>query len=133
MQPDFTVPGFTNVMPWETFETLPGKTKPLPQLACGRPVWQVVLRISCLTLWTPREAFDYFDEGIMAMIGRNWLCRSRGASSRTSGAVAFAAWLGHAACCYHPRQGRSVCGMGLNILAGAADAILDLTKQEDID
>jgi len=47
----------------------------------------------------PKEPFDYFDKGIMAMIGRNAAVAEVGEHRHElQGAVAFAAWVGvHAA------------------------------------
>jgi NADH dehydrogenase len=43
----------------------------------------------------PREAFDYFDKGIMAMIGRNAAIAEVGKHRhQVEGPLAFAAWLG---------------------------------------
>ena len=102
VQPDFTVSGFTGVYALGDFANIPSKDgKPLPQLAsvaeqsgkwCAR-------NIELDLAGEPRKPFQYFDKGIMAMIGRNSAVAEVGEHRHElQGAIAFAAWLGvHAA------------------------------------
>jgi NADH:ubiquinone reductase (H+-translocating) len=102
VQPDLTVKGFEGVYALGDFANIAGKDgKPLPQLAsvaeqCGK--W-CARNIESDNAGQPRKSFDYFDKGIMAMIGRNSAVAEVGQHRHElQGAVAFAAWLGvHAA------------------------------------
>ena len=98
VQPDLTVPGFSNVYALGDFANIAGKDgNPLPQLASAAEQsgkWcskNILFDIA----GQPREQFDYFDKGIMAMIGRNAAVAEVGEHRHElQGAVAFAAWLG---------------------------------------
>ena len=102
VQPDLTVAGFPGVYALGDFANITGKDgKPLPQLAsvaeqsgkwCARNIESDVAG-------EPRKPFNYFDKGIMAMIGRDAAVAEIGEHRHElQGAVAFAAWLGvHAA------------------------------------
>ena len=102
VQPDLTIAGFPGVYALGDFANISGKDgKPLPQLAsvaeqsgkwCARNIESDVAG-------EPRKPFDYFDKGIMAMIGRDAAVAEIGEHRHElQGAVAFAAWLGvHAA------------------------------------
>lgn len=101
-QADLTVGGFPGIYVLGDFATITGKDgKALPQLAsvaeqsgkcCAK---NILLDIA----GKPRESFQYFDKGIMAMIGRNSAVAEVGEHRHElHGAIAFAAWLGvHAA------------------------------------
>jgi NADH dehydrogenase len=140
VQPDLTVLGFPNVYALGDFANIVGKDgSHLPQLAsvaeqsgkwCAKNILADIAG-------RPREPFDYFDKGIMAMIGRNSAVAEVGLHRHElQGAVAFAAWLGvHAALLSTTRAkveaflewawdyfGRS-----------RGDAILDRNEQKDID
>ena len=102
VQADLTVPGLTGVYALGDFANIADKDgKPLPQLAsvaeqsgkcCARNILADIAG-------KPRDSFDYFDKGIMAMIGRNSGVAEVGEHRHElQGAIAFAAWLGvHAA------------------------------------
>jgi NADH:ubiquinone reductase (H+-translocating) len=102
VQPDLTVKGFDGVYSLGDFANIAGKDgKPLPQLAsvaeqsgkwCARNIHADIAG-------QPRQSFEYFDKGIMAMIGRNAAVAEVGAHRHElHGTIAFAAWLGvHAA------------------------------------
>lgn len=98
VQADLTVPGFSNVYALGDFANIAGKDgNPLPQLASAAEQsgkWcskNILFDIA----GQPREQFDYFDKGIMAMIGRNAAVAEVGKHRHElQGAVAFAAWLG---------------------------------------
>jgi NADH:quinone reductase (non-electrogenic) len=140
VQPDLTLPGFTNIYALGDFANIGGKDgEPLPQLAsvaeqsgkwCAKNILSDIAG-------HPREAFDYFDKGIMAMIGRNSAVAEIGEHRHElRGAVAFAAWLGvHAALLSSTRaKVEAFVEWAWEYFGrGRADAILDLTKQKDID
>jgi NADH:ubiquinone reductase (H+-translocating) len=102
VQPDLTVPGLTRVYALGDFANITDKDgKPLPQLAsvaeqsgkwCARNILSDIAG-------KPRDAFRYFDKGIMAMIGQDAAVAEVGEHHHElHGTVAFAAWLGlHAA------------------------------------
>jgi NADH dehydrogenase len=102
VEADLTVPGFTGVYALGDFANIADKDgRPLPQLAsvaeqAGK--WSARNILSDIA-GKPREAFHYFDKGIMAMIGRNSAVAEVGEHRHElQGAIAFAAWLGvHAA------------------------------------
>lgn len=95
---DFTVPGFPKVYALGDFANISGAGgKPLPQLASvaeqsGK--W-CAKNILAELAGQPRRAFDYFDKGIMAMIGRDAAVAEVGQHRHElEGAIAFVAWLG---------------------------------------
>ena len=102
VQPDLTVPGFPEVYALGDFSNISGKVgDTLPQLAsvaeqagkwCAR-------NIAADIEGEPRKPFDYFDKGIMAMIGRSAAVAEVGEHRHElQGPIAFAAWIGvHAA------------------------------------
>ncbi len=102
VQPDLTVPGFPNVYALGDFANISGKAGDiLPQLAsvaeqagkwCAR-------NIAADVEGEARKPFDYFDKGIMAMIGRSAAVAEVGPHHHElQGPIAFAAWIGvHAA------------------------------------
>ncbi len=98
VQPDLTVAGFPGVYALGDFANISGADgKTLPQLAavaeqCGKACMKnIVADIA----GRPRVPFDYFDKGIMAMIGRNAAIAEVGPRHhQLEGAIAFAAWLG---------------------------------------
>lgn len=108
VEPDLTVPGFTRVYALGDFANIHGKDGgPLPQLGSvaeqsGKWCAKNILRE---IEGKPREPFQYFDKGIMAMIGRNSAVAEVGEHRHElRGAVAFAAWLGvHAALLFSAR------------------------------
>ncbi len=102
VQPDLTVQGVSEVYALGDFSNIGGKDgKTLPQLAsvaeqsgkwCAR---NIIADIE----GKPLKPFDYFDKGIMAMIGRSAAVAEVGAHRHElEGPIAFTAWLGvHAA------------------------------------
>jgi NADH:ubiquinone reductase (H+-translocating) len=102
VQPDLTVPGFPEVYALGDFANISGKQGDiLPQLAsvaeqagkwCAR-------NIAADIAGEPKKPFDYFDKGIMAMIGRSAAVAEVGPHHHElQGPIAFAAWIGvHAA------------------------------------
>ena len=120
-QADLTVAGFPNIYVLGDVQNIAGNDgKPLPQLAsvaeqsgkcCAK---NILLDIA----GKPRHSFQYFDKGIMAMIGRNSAVAEVGEHRHElHGAIAFAAWLGvHAdSVVFYPREDRSICGVGLGL------------------
>jgi len=98
VQPDFTIAGFPRVYALGDFANISGKDgKPLPQLAsvaleagkyCAK---HIATRIA----GEQPKPFDYFDRGIMAMIGRGAAIAELGSRRHElTGPIAFAAWLG---------------------------------------
>jgi NADH:ubiquinone reductase (H+-translocating) len=140
VQPDLTVPGFPNVYALGDFANIAGKDgTPLPQLAsvaeqsgkwCAKNILSDIAGHA-------RESFDYFDKGIMAMIGRNSAVAEVGEHRHElRGAVAFAAWIGvHAALLSTTRaKVEAFVEWAWDYFGrGRGGAILDLTKQRDID
>jgi NADH dehydrogenase len=102
VQPDFSVKGFPSVYALGDFANISGANgKPLPQLAsvaqqAGR---YCAKSIATVIAGEPAKSFEYFDKGIMAMIGRRAAVAEVGAHRHElTGPLAFAAWLGvHAA------------------------------------
>ena len=98
VQPDFSVQGFPGVYALGDFANILGKNdKNLPQLAsvaqqAGR---YCANHIAATIAGDPSKPFDYFDKGIMAMIGRNAAVAEVGEQRHElTGPIAFAAWLG---------------------------------------
>lgn len=98
VQPDLTVPGFPRVYALGDFANITGDDgNPLPQLAsvaeqsgkwCAKNILADIAG-------EPRKPFDYFDKGIMAMIGHNSAVAEMGKHRHElKGSLAFAAWLG---------------------------------------
>jgi NADH dehydrogenase len=81
----------------------------------------------------PRDSFQYFDKGIMAMIGRNSAVAEVGEHRHElHGAIAFAAWLGvHAALLSSTRAKIEAFVEWAWDYFGAArgDAVLDRTEE----
>jgi NADH dehydrogenase len=102
VQSDLTVQGFPGVYALGDFANISGEDgKALPQLASvaeqtGK--W-CVRNITADIAGEPGKSFEYFDKGIMAMIGRNAAVAEVGEHRyEVQGAIAFAAWIGvHAA------------------------------------
>jgi NADH dehydrogenase len=102
VEPDFTVKGFPGVYALGDFANIAGKDGgALPQLAS---VAQQAGRYCSAHILgqiegKPPKPFEYFDKGIMAMIGRNAAVAEVGEHRHElTGAIALAAWLGvHAA------------------------------------
>jgi NADH:ubiquinone reductase (H+-translocating) len=102
VQSDLTVQGFPGVYALGDFANIAGgDRKVLPQLASvaeqsGK--W-CAKNIAADIAGEPGKSFDYFDKGIMAMIGRNAAVAEVGEHRHeVQGALAFAAWIGvHAA------------------------------------
>jgi NADH:ubiquinone reductase (H+-translocating) len=98
VEPDFTVKGFPEVLALGDFANIAGKDgKPLPQLAsvaqqAGR---YCAAHILGQIEGKPLKPFEYFDKGIMAMVGRNAAVAEVGEHRHElTGPIAFAAWLG---------------------------------------
>jgi NADH dehydrogenase len=98
VQSDFSVNGFSGVYAIGDFANISdGDGKPLPQLAAvaqqaGR---YCAKNIAAVIAGEPGKPFEYFDKGIMAMIGRNAAVAEVGAHRHElTGPPAFAAWLG---------------------------------------
>jgi NADH dehydrogenase len=98
VQPDLGVPGCPGVYAIGDFANTAGRDgRPLPQLAsvaeqagkhCARNIARAIDG-------QPGEPFQYFDKGIMAMVGRNTAVAELGAGRHElTGPIAFAAWLG---------------------------------------
>ncbi len=138
-QSDLTVPGLKGVYVLGDFANITGKDgKPLPQLAsvaeqsgkcCAK---NILLDIA----EKPRDSFQYFDKGIMAMIGRNSAVAEVGEHRHElHGAIAFAAWLGvHAALLSSTRAKIEAFVEWAWDYFGAArgDAVLDRTEELQI-
>lgn len=100
--PELSVQGFPRIYALGDFANIVGEDgKALPQLAsvaqqCGK--WCAKNILADLA-GRPSEPFQYFDKGIMAMIGRNAAVAEVGEHRyEIDGAIGFAAWLGvHAA------------------------------------
>jgi len=97
VQSDLTVQGFPGVYALGDFANIFDEDgKELPQLAsiaeqsgkwCAKNITADIAR-------EPRKPFDYFDKGIMAMIGRNAAVAEVGAHHQeVQGPIAFAAWI----------------------------------------
>jgi NADH dehydrogenase len=135
-QADLTVAGFPGIYVLGDFANITGKDgKPLPQLAsvaeqsgkcCAK---NILLDIA----GKPRDSFQYFDKGIMAMIGRNSAVAEVGEHRHElHGAIAFAAWLGvHAALLSSTRAKIEAFVEWAWDYFGAArgDAVLDRTEE----
>ncbi len=97
VDPDLTVPGHPHVYALGDFANIFSKGQELPQLAsvaeqAGK--W-CAKNILADVAGKPRTPFDYFDKGIMAMIGRKAAVAEIGPKRyELEGVVAFAAWLG---------------------------------------
>jgi NADH dehydrogenase len=101
VETDLTVPGFSNVYAIGDFANITDRGKVLPQLAsvaeqAGK--W-CAKNIAADVEGKARKPFDYFDKGIMAMIGRSAAVAEMGPHRHElQGPIAFTAWLGvHAA------------------------------------
>ena len=140
VQPDLTVPGFPNVYALGDFANIAGPDgNHLPQLASvaeqsGK--WCAKNILADLA-GEPRQPFDYFDKGIMAMIGRNAAVAEVGEHRHElQGAIAFAAWVGvHAALLSSTRaKVEAFIEWAWDYFGKSrGDAILDRAKQKDID
>jgi NADH:ubiquinone reductase (H+-translocating) len=140
VHPDLAVKGFDRVYGLGDFANIAGKDgKPLPQLAsvaeqsgkwCAR---NIQLDIA----GEPRKPFQYFDKGIMAMIGRNAAVAEVGEHRHElHGPIAFAAWLGvHAALLTNTRARiEAFVEWAWHYFSGVAtDPILDRSEQARID
>jgi NADH:ubiquinone reductase (H+-translocating) len=98
VQPDFTIAGFPRVYALGDFANIAGKDgNPLPQLAsvaleAGK---YCAKHIAARIAGEQPKPFDYFDRGIMAMIGRGAAIAELGSRRHElTGPIAFAAWLG---------------------------------------
>ena len=139
VQADLSVPGLTGVYALGDFANIPGEDgKPLPQLAsvaeqsgkwCAKNILSDIAG-------KPREAFRYFDKGIMAMIGQDSAVAEVGEHRHElHGTVAFAAWLGvHAALLSSTRaRMEAFVEWAWDYLGRSrGDAILDQTEQMQI-
>jgi NADH dehydrogenase len=98
VQPDFSVTGFLGVYALGDFANIVDSDgEALPQLAsvaqqsgkwCAKNILAEIAG-------QPRQPFEYFDKGIMAMIGRNAAVAEVGKKRHElEGVIGFAAWLG---------------------------------------
>ena len=140
VQPDLTVPGFPDVYALGDFANISGKEgDTLPQLAsvaeqagkwCAR-------NIAADVEGKARKPFDYFDKGIMAMIGRSAAIAEVGPHRHElEGPIAFAAWIGvHAALLSTARAKIEAFVEWAWDYFGKVkgDQVLDRFSQEDID
>jgi NADH:ubiquinone reductase (H+-translocating) len=98
VQPDFSVAGFSGVYALGDFANIAGADgKPLPQLAsvAQQAGKYCAGNIAAAMAGKPGKPFQYFDKGIMAMIGRNAAVAEVGEHRHElTGPIAFAAWLG---------------------------------------
>lgn len=97
VQPDFSVSGFPGVYALGDFANVTGADgKPLPQLAsvAQQAGHYCAQHITAAVAGRPGEPFEYFDKGIMAMIGRNAAVAELGKRRHgMTGPIAFFAWL----------------------------------------
>jgi NADH:ubiquinone reductase (H+-translocating) len=97
VQPDFSVSGFPGVYALGDFANIAGADgKPLPQLAsvAQQAGHYCAHHITAAVAGRPGEPFEYFDKGIMAMIGRNAAVAELGKRRHgMTGPIAFFAWL----------------------------------------
>ena len=140
VQPDLTVPGYPKVYAIGDFANIPDKDgKPLPQLAsvaeqagkwCAR-------NIELDVAGEPKKPFDYFDKGIMAMIGRDAAVAEVGAHRHElTGTIAFSAWLGVHAALLTTNQAKvgAFIQWAWDYLGNVrSDPVLDRTAQAKID
>lgn len=98
VESDFSVKGFPGVYALGDFANISGSNgKALPQLAsvaqqAGR---YCAKNIAAVMAGESGKPFEYFDKGIMAMIGRNAAVAEVGSHRHElTGPLAFAAWLG---------------------------------------
>jgi len=98
VQPDFSVTGFPDVYALGDFANIAGADGTLlPQLAsvAQQSGYYCAQHIAAAIAGKPGKPFNYFDKGIMAMIGRNAAVAEIGKKRlELSGPIAFAAWLG---------------------------------------
>jgi len=139
VQPDLAVKGFDGVYGLGDFANIAAKDgKPLPQLAsvaeqsgkwCARNIQSDIAG-------EPRKPFQYFDKGIMAMIGRNAAVAEVGEHRHElQGPIAFAAWLGvHAALLTNTRARiEAIVEWAWHYFGGVGtDPILDRSEQARI-
>jgi NADH:ubiquinone reductase (H+-translocating) len=140
VQPDLTVPGFSRVYALGDFANIAGNDgKPLPQLAsvaeqsgkwCAKNILADIAG-------APRKPFGYFDQGIMAMIGRNSAVAEMGEHRHElKGTLAFAAWLGVHASLLSSTQAKVEAFVEWAweyFRATRGDAILDWVDEDQID
>ncbi len=139
VQADLTVPGFSNVYAIGDFANISDRGKVLPQLAsvaeqagkwCAK---NIVADIE----GKARTPFDYFDKGIMAMIGRSAAVAEIGPHRHElQGAIAFTAWLGVHAALLSTAQARieAFVEWAWDYFSEVkGDQVLDRFSQEDID
>ena len=97
VQSDFSVAGFAGVYALGDFANIAGADgKPLPQLAsvAQQAGYYCARQIAAAVAGRPGKPFDYFDKGIMAMIGRNAAVAEIGKQRyEVTGPLAFVAWL----------------------------------------
>jgi NADH:ubiquinone reductase (H+-translocating) len=98
VESEFSVKGFPGVFALGDFANISGSNgKPLPQLAsvaqqAGR---YCAKNIAAVMAGESGKPFEYFDKGIMAIIGRNAAVAEVGSHRHElTGPLAFAAWLG---------------------------------------
>jgi NADH dehydrogenase len=139
VEADLTVPGFPNVYAIGDFANITDRGKVLPQLAsvaeqAGK--W-CAKNIAADVEGKARKPFDYFDKGIMAMIGRSAAVAEMGPHRHElQGPIAFTAWLGVHAALLSTTRARIVAFVEwawdyFSEVKG--DQVLDRFSQEDID
>jgi NADH dehydrogenase len=139
VESDLTVPGFAKVYAIGDFANITERGKPLPQLAsvaeqAGK--WAAKNILADMS-GDHREAFRYFDKGIMAMIGRSAAVAEIGPHRHElEGPIAFTAWLGVHAALLSTMRARveAFVEWGWDYFSAVkGDQVLDRFSQEDID
>jgi NADH:ubiquinone reductase (H+-translocating) len=139
VQADLTLPGFFNVYAIGDFANITDRGKPLPQLAsvaeqAGK--W-CAKNIEADIDGKARKPFDYFDKGIMAMIGRSSAVAEIGPHRHElEGPIAFTAWLGVHAALLSTMRARieAFVEWAWDYFSEVrGDQVLDRFSQEDID
>jgi NADH dehydrogenase len=139
VEADLTVPGFPNVYAIGDFANITDRGKVLPQLAsvaeqAGK--W-CAKNIAADVEGKARKPFDYFDKGIMAMIGRSAAVAEMGPHRHElQGPIAFTAWLGVHAALLSTTRARieAFVEWAWDYFSEVkGDQVLDRFSQEDID
>ncbi len=139
VEADLTVPGFPNVYAIGDFANITDRGKVLPQLAsvaeqAGK--W-CAKNIAADIEGKARKPFDYFDKGIMAMIGRSAAVAEIGPKRHElEGPIAFTAWLGVHAALLSTTRARieAFVEWAWDYFSEVkGDQVLDRFSQEDID
>lgn len=139
VEADLTVPGFPSVYAIGDFANITDRGKVLPQLAsvaeqAGK--W-CAKNIAADIEGKARKPFDYFDKGIMAMIGRSAAVAEMGPHRHElQGPIAFTAWLGVHAALLSTTRARieAFVEWAWDYFSEVkGDQVLDRFSQEDID